>query len=58
MALYSGSSKCKVILNNVVYRLFIPTTSVDTSGGIRLLSSDNYILQDSNGVYLTAKDGE
>lgn len=45
MALYLGSSgKRKIILNGVVYRLNL--------FNVRLLSSDNYILTDSNGTYL------
>lgn len=55
MALYLGSNgKRKVILDGVVYRLntSITATVVDNM----LLSSDNYILKDSNGIYLIPKD--
>jgi hypothetical protein len=51
MALYLGSTgKRKVILNDVVYCLNASMMSpiVDNI----LLSSDNYILKDSNGIYL------
>ena len=55
MALYLGSNKVQININNVKYsmRLFSETF---IANGIRLLSSDGYILQDSNGIYLTAKE--
>ena len=57
MALYLGGDeiKRKVILNNIVYyfKLF---TSTPMTNGIRLLSSDNYTLKDTDGLYLTAKE--
>ena len=47
MGLYLGNSEnLKVNLNNTI------------TNGIRLLSSDNYTLKDSNGLYLTVKDGD
>lgn len=58
MALYLGSSnELKINLNGVVYRLnlFSATSITDY---VRLLSSDNYILTDSNGLYLTSKEDE
>lgn len=51
MALYLGSSeKVKIISNNVKCILNIVIVSN------RLLSSDNYILKDLNGLYLIAKE--
>ena len=58
MALYLGSSgKQKIILDNVIYymNLFSTTPIVNV---VRLLSSDNHILKDSNGLYLVPKEGE
>ena len=56
MGLYlDGSEKLKIILNGVVYKVNIYSSGTIVKG-IRLLSSDNYILQDSNGVYLTVSD--
>lgn len=56
MALYVGSEeKRKVILDGVVYRFNLFTT-VPITNFIRLLSSDNYTLKDSNGLYLTVKE--
>lgn len=58
MALYLGSSgKQKVNIDGVVYCLNLYSTT-DISDSIRLLSSDNYILKDFNGLYLTAKEDE
>ena len=55
MGLYLGSEKVKVILNGVLYNLNI-YSSIPIMNGIMLLSSDGYILQDSDGAYLTAKE--
>lgn len=58
MGLYLGSDgKRKVILNDVVYCLnFVPETFIIY--GIKLLSLDDYILRDVNGLYLTSEDGD
>lgn len=56
MALYLGNSeKLKIIINNIIYsvQLFSETPIFN---GVKLLSSENYILKDSNGLYLTAKE--
>ena len=58
MGLYLGDSgKLKLILDNVVYRLNIFSETIILNG-VKLLSSDNYILKDSNNVYLTVKESE
>ena len=58
MALYLGSSKkLKIIANNVVYRFNLYSKTPITNG-IRLLSSESYILKDSGGLYLTVKESE
>lgn len=58
MALYLGSSeKLKININNLEYYLNLFSEKPITNG-IRLLSSDGYILKDSNGLYLTFKEGE
>lgn len=56
MALYLGSSnKQKVVLDGVTYNLNLFTpTSIENF--VRLLSSDDYILKDTNGLYLTVKE--
>lgn len=57
MALYLGGGKLKINLGNNIYRFNIFTeTSEPIINGIRLLSSDGYILKDINGIYLTALD--
>ena len=54
MPLYLGSSgKRKIYLNKIAYVVINTSTKI-----IRLLSSDNYILKDCNGVYLTVKEGD
>jgi hypothetical protein len=58
MALYLGNSeKVKIYINNILYsiQLFSETPIFN---GVRLLSSENYILKDSNGIYLTVKEDE
>lgn len=56
MALYLGSSaELRICSNNLVYALRIPTVPSVTEC-VSLLSFDNYILADLNGVYLLPKD--
>lgn len=56
MALYLGSSeKLQINIENIRYCLNLYAKS-PIINGVMLLSSDNYILKDSNGVYLTAKE--
>ena len=56
MALYLGSSgKRKVMLNGVAYCIN-SLSMMPIVNGVRLLSIDNYILTDSNGVYLIPSD--
>lgn len=58
MALYLGSDKKrKIYLNGVMYKLNL-FSEIPILNGIKLLSSDGYILKDINGLYLTVKDGE
>ena len=57
MAIYLGKDKVKINLNGVVYYLNLFSTTSITNGSW-LLSSDNYILTDSNGIYLTIKESE
>lgn len=54
MALYLGSSqKEKVILNGIVYTVNL-FSAAHVVNGVRLLSSDGYVLKDSTGLYLTS----
>jgi hypothetical protein len=61
MALRLGNSeKLKVILNGVVYHLDLYSDPPITNWA-RLLSSESsndYILKDSKGIYLTVKESE
>lgn len=58
MALYLGNGeKVKIYMNGILYKMNIFSSTIMTNG-VRLLSFDDYILKDSNGLYLTAKEGE
>jgi hypothetical protein len=57
MALYLGTDKVQINLNGIIYSLNIFSEN-SILKGIRLLSSDGYVLKDSNGLYLTAKESE
>lgn len=54
MSLYIGSQQVLVRLGGKLYELNIgtPLKAVEETNQIRLLSSDNYVLKDKNGVYL------
>lgn len=51
MALYLGNQKVKLNLNGIAYKL-----NMFSEASILLLSSDDYILQDINGIYLIPND--
>ena len=58
MALYLGSSeKQKIVLDGNIHYLNLFSKIIITNNDI-LLSSDNYILKDSKGIYLTVKESE
>lgn len=58
MALYLGNSdKQKIVLDGNTYFMNLFSKILITNGDI-LLSSDNYILKDSNGLFLTVKESE
>ena len=57
MAIYLGSNKQKISVgSSSCYINFYSTVSI--VNGMALLSSDNYMLKDKNGLYLTAKESE
>ena len=55
MAIYVGGIKCNLISGGNVCNLNIYSPTPITNG-IRLLSSDDYILKDISGLYLTATE--
>lgn len=57
MALYLGNDKITINLNDVMYLLNVYSSELIING-VLLLSSDDYILRDINGLYLTAKEAE
>lgn len=57
MALYLGKDAVKINLNGIVYSLNLFSSNLILNG-VLLLSSEGYILRDSNGLYLTTKESE
>ena len=57
MPLYAGNQKLKITFENKTCLLNIPPIK-DIVTEIKLLSFDNYILQDVNGLYLIPKESE
>ena len=60
MPLYLGSEKLIITAPNMKYRLIISdvSTSDPIIDGVVLKLLEDYILKDSNGLYLTVEDGE
>ena len=54
--LYVGGRKYKINLDGKKHRLGAVSMQKPIESVVRLLSSDNYILKDSNGVYLVPKE--
>lgn len=57
MGLYLGNNQIKIHLNGDKCSLNLFSETPITNGVV-LLSSDNYILKDINGLYVTAKEDE
>lgn len=57
MGLYLGGQKFKIILNGTLYG-FKLYSALPTIKDILLSSSDDYLLKDFNGLYLTVKESE
>ena len=57
MALYLGGEKVKINIDGIVYNLNLFSDAL-IFNGILLLSSEGYILKDSSGLYLAAKESE
>jgi hypothetical protein len=58
MYLYLGNSeRLKIVTSSGACQLVIQEFA-DFTNGIKLKSFDNYILKDSNDVYLTVKEDE
>lgn len=57
MALYLGDSdELKIMINNVIYRFNLFTLTTEEIVDTILMSSDNYMFEDSNGFYFTLKE--
>lgn len=58
MALYLGDGKkYKIVIAGVTYCLYVGSAAQILAGTV-MLSSDGYILVDSNGLYITAKEND
>ena len=57
MGLYLGSYNATINLNGVVYCIN-PQSHAPIISGTKLLSLENYVLKDANGLYLIAKESE
>lgn len=54
MALYLGDKKVKLNTDKVLYTLNL-YSETPIVNGVMLLSADNYVLKDSNGLLITVK---
>ena len=52
MGMYVGGGKCKFVLQGASHKFKI-YNSTPITNGVKLLSFDDYILKDMNGLYLT-----
>ena len=57
MALYINGEKVKLHLGNIAYYLNL-FSEPHVTNGVRLLTSDGFILKDFNGLYFTTKEDE
>ena len=58
MPLYLGNGeKVKLNLDSVIWSMNLYSSN-SILNGVMLLSSEGYVLKDSNGLYLTAKEDE
>lgn len=56
MAIYLGQDKVQINSNNIVCKMRVSVVEPQSPiKGVMLLSSDNYILQDSSGLFITAQ---
>lgn len=56
MALYLGNKKVKLHMGAVAYVLHVLVSTLTSAVG--LVSSDGYILKDSNGLILAVREGD
>lgn len=58
MPLFYGNQRIKLNIGRHAVNLELYTSGTPITNNMRLLSSDNFCLKDSGGVYLTTKEGE
>lgn len=57
MGMYFGRGKVKIVTDGAKQGLKFLSV-IPITNGIRLVSSDEYVLKDSKGLYLTIKESE
>lgn len=55
MALAMGNDKVRIYLDGVLYRLNL-YSATPIANGILLVTADDYIIKDVNGLFITAKE--
>ena len=55
MAIYVDGTKCKFVVDGTTCGIVTYAPDIIITNGVRLLSSDDYILKDIHGLYLTIK---
>ena len=57
MSTFLGNDKVRVFIGGIEYNIEFYSENLITNGVV-LLSADGYILQDVEGTYITAKEGD
>lgn len=55
MSTFLGNDKVRVFIGGIEYNIEFYSENLITNG-VLLLSADDYILQDTKGTYITAKE--
>jgi hypothetical protein len=58
MNIYLNGTRVDLNLNGSSFVLNIPSDKVPSTEGVKMFSSDNFILKDSNNLYIIPKEGE
>lgn len=58
MNIYLNGMRVNLNLNGSSFVLNIPSAQTSSTDGVKMFSSDNFILKDSNDLYIIPKEGE
>ncbi len=58
MNIYLNGMRVNLNLNGSSFVLNIPSDKAPSTEGVKMFSSDNFILKDSNNLYIIPKEGE